>query len=76
MATEIRIPKLGVTSEEATLAAWIAVDGAQVTQGDVLYSLETDKAVQEIEAPASGKLQIIGKVGEAYPIGHLIGLLE
>jgi pyruvate/2-oxoglutarate dehydrogenase complex dihydrolipoamide acyltransferase (E2) component len=76
MSTEIRVPKLGMTMEEAILSEWLVADGDQVEQGSPIYSLETDKSVQEVEAPASGILRIIGTPGETYPIGELIGTLE
>jgi pyruvate/2-oxoglutarate dehydrogenase complex dihydrolipoamide acyltransferase (E2) component len=76
MTTELRIPKLGVSMEEGTLAAWIAADGDRVSEGAELYSLETDKTVQAIESPGSGVLRIIGKPGETYPVGELIGVLD
>lgn len=76
MSLEIRIPKLGVTMEEATLKDWLVQDGAAVTAGTPLYSLETDKAVQDIEAPAAGTLRIIGQIGATYPVGELIGTLD
>lgn len=76
MSTELRIPKLGISMEEATLTEWLVEDGASVTAGTPIYSLETDKSVQEVEAPANGTLHIIGQVGETYPVGELIGRLD
>ncbi|MCG2840555.1 dihydrolipoamide acyltransferase [Sandaracinobacter sp. RS1-74] len=76
MSTEIRIPKLGISMEEATLVEWLVADGADVVEGQLLYSLETDKSVQEVESPAGGKLRIIGQVGEIYPVGELIAALD
>ena len=76
MSIEIRIPKLGISMEEAVLSEWLVADGAQVEAGTPLYSMETDKSAQEVEAPAAGTLQIIGKTGETYPVGELIGTLR
>ena len=59
MATQVLLPKIGFSMNEATLAEWMVADGAAVTEGQPLYALESDKSVQEIEAPASGKLKII-----------------
>jgi pyruvate/2-oxoglutarate dehydrogenase complex dihydrolipoamide acyltransferase (E2) component len=47
-------------------------DGAQVADGAPLYTLELDKAVQEVTSPASGKLKVHGQVGQVYPVGALI----
>ena len=43
-----------------------------MTQGQPLYSLESEKSVQEIEAPASGKLKIIATPGETYKVGAVL----
>lgn len=56
MSTSLTIPKLQMSSTEGTLAEWLVADGSTVEEGQAIYSLETDKSVQEIEAPASGKL--------------------
>lgn len=76
MATEIRIPKIGISMTEATLSAWLAEDGAAVTAGTPIYEIEMDKATNEIDAPASGTLRIVGEVGETYAVGTLIGRIE
>ena len=76
MSCDILIPKVGFTSSDGTLAKWHAEDGAQVVEGEPLYDLETDKSVQEVAAPASGKLKIIGEEGEDYEIGAVIGVIE
>jgi pyruvate/2-oxoglutarate dehydrogenase complex dihydrolipoamide acyltransferase (E2) component len=76
MATEIRIPKIGMSATEMTLSEWMFGDGEPVNAGDVLYTVETDKTTQEIEAQSSGTLRITGVEGEVYPVGALIGTIE
>ena len=76
MATEIRIPKIGMSATEMTLSEWMFGDGETVQQGETLYSVETDKSTNEIEAQASGVLRVIGVEGEVYPVGTLIGTIE
>lgn len=76
MSTEIRIPKLGISMEEAVLTEWLVADGGRVEVGATLYSLETDKSVQEVEAPVAGTVRIVGVTGETYPVGALIGSIE
>ncbi|MCK9563741.1 MAG: lipoyl domain-containing protein [Bacteroidales bacterium] len=73
MSTEIRIPQIGFSTQEGTLVEWLVEDGGQVEAGAPLYTLELDKSVQEVEAPVSGTLKVIAKIGEAYPVGELIG---
>jgi len=72
MSTEVRIPSIGFSTQEGTLTEWLVADGAAVEKGQPLYTLELDKSVQEIEAPASGTLKVIGQVGEVFEIGALI----
>lgn len=76
MATEILLPKLGFSMNEGNLSEWLVKDGAQVKEGAPLYSLESEKSVQEVEAPASGTLKILKQAGEVYEVGTLIGVLE
>jgi pyruvate/2-oxoglutarate dehydrogenase complex dihydrolipoamide acyltransferase (E2) component len=76
MATEIRVPKIGMSATEMTLTEWMFGDGEAVSAGDVLYTVETDKTATEIEAQASGTLKVIGVEGESYPVGTLIGTIE
>ncbi len=72
MAIEIRLPKLGMSMEAGTLKEWFIEDGGNVEQGALLYSVETDKSVIEVEAPVGGTLEIIGAVDTDYEIGDLI----
>lgn len=73
---DISIPKLGMSMTEATLVEWLVEDGGQVTEGQDLYAVETDKSVQEVQSPVSGKLTIIAEPGEVYEVGHLIARVE
>ncbi|MBW2942512.1 biotin/lipoyl-containing protein [Zhongshania aquimaris] len=72
MSTEVRIPSIGFSTQEATLAEWMVADGATVEKGAPLYALELDKSTQEIESPASGTLRIKVEAGEVCEIGSLI----
>ena len=76
MPSEIRIPKIGMSATEMSIAEWMFADGDQVTAGDVLYTVETDKTTTEIEAQDSGILRVIGTEGEPYPVGTLVGTIE
>ncbi|MET0546619.1 MAG: lipoyl domain-containing protein [Caulobacterales bacterium] len=76
MATEIRIPKIGMTASEMTLVEWMVGDGETVKEGDVIYTVESDKSTNEIEAQASGTLRVIGVAGESYNTGDLVGKIE
>lgn len=76
MSAEVRIPKLGMTATEVVLAEWMYADGEQVSEGNVLYTVETDKTATEIAAQASGTLRVSGTEGETYKVGDLIGTIE
>jgi pyruvate/2-oxoglutarate dehydrogenase complex dihydrolipoamide acyltransferase (E2) component len=73
---EIRIPSLGAGMSEGTLVEWHVADGAAVAEGELLYTLESEKTAMDIVAPASGALRRIGDEGEIYPVGELIGAIE
>ncbi|MBN3788508.1 lipoyl domain-containing protein [Burkholderia sp. Ac-20353] len=72
MTTQVLFPKIGFSMEEGTLAEWLVDDGASVSEGQPLYSLESDKSIQEIASPASGKVRILSTVGEVYKVGDVL----
>ncbi|WP_068071723.1 biotin/lipoyl-containing protein [Novosphingobium lentum] len=76
MATEILLPKLGFSMNEGELAEWLVADGGAVTEGQPLYSLESEKSTQEVDAPASGTLRILKPTGETYPVGTVLAVIE
>jgi len=75
MSIEIRIPSLGAGMSEGKLIEWLVPDGAAVKAGELLYTLESEKTVQEIEAQADGTLRIVAAADETYPVGELIGVI-
>lgn len=76
MATEIVVPKLGFSMTEGELREWLVPNGSAVASGDPLFTLESDKSVTEIEAPASGIVRILKTADETYPVGTVIGVIE
>ena len=76
MSTEILLPKLGFSMNEGNVAEWLVADGDEVSEGQTLYVLESEKSAQEIEAPASGRLKILKQSGEMYPVGTVLGTIE
>jgi pyruvate/2-oxoglutarate dehydrogenase complex dihydrolipoamide acyltransferase (E2) component len=76
MSTEILLPKLGFSMDEGIVSEWHVADGAAVNAGEPLYSLESEKAVEEIPAPASGRLKIIAPIGETLKVGTVLGEIE
>jgi pyruvate dehydrogenase E2 component (dihydrolipoamide acetyltransferase) len=78
MAIDITVPRLGWNMDEGTFVAWLKADGEHVKAGEPLYSLETDKAVQEVESLDSGTLHILPsgpQPGETVAVGTVIGRL-
>ena len=78
MAIEIVMPKLGWTMEEGVLDEWVKQDGDEVQAGDIIFVVESDKALQEIEAFDSGILRILPDapaVGSTVKIGELLAYL-
>lgn len=73
MATQIQMPKLGLTMTEGTIAEWLAVEGATVGAGAVVMTIETDKVEAEVEAPADGVVHHVRRVGETLEPGELVG---
>lgn len=76
MAIEILLPKLGFSMSEGELAEWLVADGGQVIEGEPLFAVESDKSLNEVEAPASGVLKILKQTGETYEVGTVLGLIE
>jgi pyruvate/2-oxoglutarate dehydrogenase complex dihydrolipoamide acyltransferase (E2) component len=72
MPTQVLMPKIGFSMEEGVLTEWLVPDGGQAVEGQALYSLESDKSVQEVEAPASGVLKILAAPGETYKVGVVL----
>jgi pyruvate/2-oxoglutarate dehydrogenase complex dihydrolipoamide acyltransferase (E2) component len=73
---EIILPSLGFSMEDGILVEWLVQDGAQVSKGDLLYALETEKSVQEIESDAEGRVRIVKPAGETYLVGTVLGVIE
>ncbi|PTW62953.1 2-oxoglutarate dehydrogenase E2 component [Breoghania corrubedonensis] len=76
MATEIRVPTLGESVTEATIAQWFKKPGEAVAADEPLVELETDKVTIEVPAPASGALEsILVQEGETVEVGALLATL-
>jgi len=70
------MPKLGMTMTQATIVEWYAEDGDEVSKGDVLFTLETEKSTLDIEAPASGFLHIRVPAMATVPVKTVIAVIE
>lgn len=78
MASAISIPRLGWNMEEGTFLGWLRRDGEAVRAGEPLFTLEGEKAAQEVEAIEDGVLRIDPDgpaTGAVVPVGRVIGHL-
>lgn len=77
MATDIRVPTLGESVTEATIARWYKKAGETVAADEPLVELETDKVTVEVPAPAAGVLEkIIAKDGDTVSPGAVLGSIK
>src|SRR6266566_7558670 len=74
MAAEIKVPSLGESVAEATVAKWLKRPGEAVAIDEPIAELETDKVTLEIPAPAAGTLaEILAEEGANVPVGAVLG---
>jgi len=76
MSLEIKVPPVGESITEVTLASWIKKDGDAVQMDEVIAELESDKATFELTAEKAGTLKIIAKEGDVLPIGAIVCTIE
>src|SRR5436853_6820346 len=68
---EITMPRLSDTMEEGTIASWLKKPGEQISKGDVIAQIETDKATMDLTAFEAGTLQeILAPEGTTLAIGQ------
>ena len=76
MATPVRMPALGQTSDQLRLIAWLKAEGDTLQEGEPLFEAESDKAVHEVEASSDGTLlRILGEIDQMIPVGTVIAWL-
>ena len=76
MATLIPMPKWGMTMQEGTIGTWLKAEGERVEAGEEIVEIESDKAIQLVEAPATGILaRILVGAGETVPITTPIAVI-
>ena len=74
MATEVKVPKIGFSMSEGVLTEWLVVDGDTVTEGQPIYSLESDKSVNEVESPTAGVIKILVQPDDdPIEVGTVVG---
>lgn len=74
--TEVIMPKMGDGMEEGTLLEWLKKDGESVKPGEVIGTIQTDKATLELESPGRGKLTgFLIQAGDTVPVGRPIAAI-
>jgi 2-oxoglutarate dehydrogenase E2 component (dihydrolipoamide succinyltransferase) len=73
---EVRIPSLGESVTEATIARWAKNDGDSVGPDDVLLEIESDKATTELPAERAGVLHVLKQAGETVVPGDVVARIE
>ena len=73
MSTEVRVPTLGESVTEATVATWFKKPGDAVAVDEMLCELETDKVTVEVPSPVEGVLEdIVAKEGDTVGVDALL----
>lgn len=77
MTTKVILPKSGMGIDEGTVTRWLKAVGEKVDKGEPLVEIETAKAMQEVEAPASGTLiKILLSEGQTATVNSEIAEIE
>ncbi|GAA4426013.1 2-oxoglutarate dehydrogenase complex dihydrolipoyllysine-residue succinyltransferase [Pontibacter saemangeumensis] len=76
MSLEVKVPAVGESITEVTIAQWLKKDGDRVEMDEVIAELESDKATFELPAEGAGILRIIAKEGETIDVGATICRIE
>jgi len=77
MTTEVRVPTLGESVTEATVATWFKQPGDAVAADEMLCELETDKVTVEVPAPAAGTMgEIVASEGDTVGVDALLATIE
>src|SRR5208283_1104243 len=76
MATPIIMPKFGQMTEESAIVEWLKKEGDKVNKGDILFTVETDKSVMEVESFEAGTLlKIVVAPHVNVPVQSTVGFL-
>src|SRR3954452_20004817 len=76
MATPVKMPTLGLTRARGKTTRWLKQEGESVAKDEPLFSVETDKAENDVEAPVGGVvLKIVVPEGEEVPVQRVIAYI-
>ncbi|RYZ14886.1 MAG: dihydrolipoamide succinyltransferase, partial [Sphingobacteriales bacterium] len=72
MSVQVKVPAVGESISEVTIAKWLKNEGVHVEQDEIICELESDKATFELPAETAGTLKIIAKEGDTIAVGDVI----
>lgn len=76
MATNVILPALGMAQDTGKIVEWLRAEGDRVSEGEALVTVETDKALVDLEAPASGILaRVSARAGDEVPVARVIAVI-
>ena len=74
---DVTLPKWGMTMQEATVAEWLVAVGDEVTEGQPIVRIESDKVEADVESPGTGTIsEIVVAEGEDAEVGSVIARIE
>lgn len=77
MKVNVSLPKVDYDMETGSVVEWLVKVGDRVAKGDAFASVQSEKAVVEVEAPAAGIVAtLLASVGETVPVGATIAEIE
>jgi pyruvate dehydrogenase E2 component (dihydrolipoyllysine-residue acetyltransferase) len=76
-AIEVILPKVDMDMESGVIAQWKVAEGDFVNEGDILFEMETGKAMMEVEAPGTGVIRDLAQItGKEVPVGTTVAWIE
>ena len=77
MAIEVILPKVDMDMQSGVIAAWRVAEGDRVTEGDILFDMETGKSMMEVESPGTGVIRDLARItGEEVPVGTTVAWID
>lgn len=77
MPIEVVLPKVDMDMEDGVIAAWKVAEGAFVRAGDILFEMETNKSVMEVESPGTGTIRgLAGITGDPVAVGSPVAWID
>ena len=77
MPIEVILPKVDMDMDDGIITEWKVAPGDRVRQGQILFDIETNKSVMEVESPGSGVIRDLAPItGEPVAVGTVVGWID